>query len=162
MWREGHVDDLAATRARDHRPGGDGVAHQPSALDVQAHHRPEALRRDVLGGGHVLPAGVVHEQVDLAVLLEHLVHERSDLVLLADVAGMGPHTTPVARGGGLLERLGPAPAHHHARPERRQLERAGAPQPGAATADDRHLPVEQSWLEELRGHRRASVTSDLS
>ena len=62
---------LPAAAARDHRLGGHGVAHQPGALHVQPDHRAKALRRDVLGRGHVLAAGVVHEHVDLAVALEH-------------------------------------------------------------------------------------------
>ena len=60
------------------------ISQVPSTFRRMTVRKP--FGRDVLGGGHVLAAGVVDEQVDLAVALEHRVHERLDLVLLADVA----------------------------------------------------------------------------
>ena len=132
------------------------ISHVPSTF--RRMHRAEALRRDVLGRRHVLAAGVVDEQVDLAVALEHGVDERLDLVLLADVAGARLDAAAVGLRGGLVERLLAPAADDHLGAERRQLERGGAAQARAASADDRHLPVEQTGLEELRGHRRASVT----
>ena len=112
---------LPPRESGNHGPRRDRVGHQPGALDVQPDHRSEALWRYVLRRREVLPARVVHEQVDLAVALEHAVHERLHLVLLADVAGLRLHAPALRRGGGLLERLQPPPADHHLRAERRQL-----------------------------------------
>ena len=87
--------------------------------------------------------------------LEHTVHERLDLVLLADVADP-PLAAPVLGGGrGLIQGVGPPAAHHHMRSERRQLQGAGPPQTGPAAADERHMALEQAGREELGGHRRA-------
>ena len=106
------------------------ISHVPSTFRRMTVRKP--FGRDVLGGRHVLAAGVVDEQVDLAVALEHRVHERLDLVLLADVAGVCLDAPAVGLRRGLLQRLLAPAADHHSRAERRQLERAGAPEPRAS------------------------------
>ena len=73
--RDGDAHDLAAP-LRDERLGRGRVGHLPGALDVELDHRAEALRRDRLRGAHELPAGIVHQQVEAAVALEHPVEER--------------------------------------------------------------------------------------
>ena len=52
---------------------------------------------------------------------KHAVHERLDLVLLADVARARLDAAVLRRGGGLLEWLEPPAADHHLRAQRRQL-----------------------------------------
>jgi hypothetical protein len=101
-----------------------------------------------------LPARVVDQQVDAAMPAKHVIHECLHLILLADVAH--PRLAAAALGdrNRLLERLEPAPAHHHPRPHGRQLEGRRPPETGAAAADDRHLPIEETRHEELGGHGR--------
>ena len=86
--------------------------------------------------------------------VEHGVDQRLDLVLLADVTGARLDAATVGLRGGLLERFGAPPADDHLGPERRQLERARPAEPRAPAADKRDLTVEQTGLEELRGHGR--------
>jgi hypothetical protein len=97
------------------------VGHQPRALDVQPDDRAEALRRDVLGRSQVLAAGVVHEQVDPAVALQDAVHQRLDLVLLADVARARLHPPFLGGRGRLVERLLAPPAHDDPRAQGGEL-----------------------------------------
>jgi hypothetical protein len=132
------------------------VGHQPGALHVQPDDRAEALRRDVLGGRHVLAARVVHEQVDPPVALQNGLDERIHLVLLADVACARLDAPALGCASGLLERLLPPSAHHDPRTERGQLERGRTPETRAAAADHGNLPVEQPGLEDLRRHRAAA------
>ena len=89
---------------------------------------------------------------------EHLVHERAHLILLPDVAGDCLAAPAVRPREGLLERFGAASAHHHAGAQCRQLERRRAAEARPSAAHERDLPVEQTGLEELRGHGRASVS----
>ena len=132
---------------------------QPGPLNVETHHGAKALRRDVLGQRHVLPAGVVHEQVDAAVPIEHPVDQSLHVLLLADVALGGLTASAVRSRRGLLERLEPASTHHHGRAARRQLQGAGAAEPAAAAAHDRDLTLKQARREDLRGHRLGRLTA---
>ena len=156
MRREGDVHDLPSprllSRPAHHRPGCHRVGHQPGALDVEAHDRPEALGRDVLRRREELATGVVHEQVDAPVTLEGPVHEGMNVLLLADVTDARLDAGALGTLCGLRQRLLAPAAHHHARTEGGQLERGGAPESGPAAADDRHLALQQAGLEDPGRH----------
>ena len=53
--------------------------------------------------------------------LEDAVHERLDLLLLADVARARLDPAVLPRGGGLLERVEPPAADHDSRAQRSEL-----------------------------------------
>ena len=151
--RQRDVHDLAAPRLRDHRPRRHRVGHQPGALHVQADHGAESLGRDVLGGREVLAAGVVHEHVDAPVALEHAVHERAHLLLLADVAchrlaasALGARATVSSSGSARR------PQTTTWAPQVASSSALGAAEAAAAAGHERHLSVEQAGGEQLRGH----------
>src|ERR1700757_5501717 len=85
MWGERDADHLPAGARWNERPRGDGMRHQPSPLEVQPDHGPEALGRDVLGGRQELTSGIVPEQIDLTVTVEYVVDQRIDLCFVANV-----------------------------------------------------------------------------
>ena len=60
--------------------------------------------------------------------IEHVVDERADLILFADVARDRFAASVVGRRSGLVEGLLAAPADHHLRAERGQLECRGSAQ----------------------------------
>ena len=60
----------------------------------------------------------------------------------------------LGRGRRLLQRLGPAPAADHGRPEPRELERGLAAQPAAGPGDHADPSVEQSGRKDSRALRR--------
>jgi hypothetical protein len=119
MWGERDADHFAAASGRNEGTRGDGVRHQPGAFEVQPDHRPEALGRDVLGGRQELTPGIVYEQIDLPVTLEHLVDQRVDLGLLANITRDRFDGARGTKRNRLTERLEPPPAGHYCCPPQR-------------------------------------------
>ncbi len=144
VGREGDAEHLAAA-LRDEGLGRGGVGHQPGALDVELDHSAEAFRGDRLGRGEELAAGVVDEDVEPAVALEHAVEEAVDRLLVADVERLVLEGARKAlrQPRGLGQRLLAAPAADHGGAEARQLQRRLAPEAAAGAGDDADLPVEQ-------------------
>ena len=105
---------------------------------------------DRLGRAQELAAGVVDQQVEPAVPLDHAVEERVDGLVVADVEGLGlGRCRPrLDRRDRLLERLGAAPAADHRRAQPGELERGRPAEPRARAGDDADLPVEQPWGED--------------
>ena len=142
------------------------MGHQPGALDVELDHRAEPLRGDRLGRAEELAAGVVDEDVEALVALEHAVEEEPDRVLLADVELLVLEGAGQAGGqlGGLGERLRPAAAADHRGAEAHQLERRLAAEAAARPGDHADLAIEQTCPEDprlrscfLRSHRAGSL-----
>ena len=95
------------------------ISHVPSTFSRMTVRKPFGVIS--LGGGEELTAGVVDEDVDPAVALEHRVHEPLDLVLLADVAHLARSMRRVRRRARRFgERLGAAAADDDPRAEARR------------------------------------------
>ena len=152
LWGESVTLEHLAAALRDEGLGRRRVGHQPGALDVELDHGAEALRGDRLGRAEELAAGVVDEDVEPPVALEHAVEEGADRVLVADVELLVLEGARQARGqlGGLGERLGAAPAADHGGAEARQLERRLAAEAAAGAGDHADLAVEQAGPEDPR------------
>ena len=148
----------------DHRLGRDRVGHQPGALDVEPDDRPEALWRDRLRGRQELAAGVVDEQIDLAVALEHPIDQRIDLLLLADVAYAGLDQSARTERHGFEQRLLATTTYDYPRTAASQLQRHLASKAAAAAADDRYLALQQRGREQTRAllDRAARVMGPLA
>ncbi len=135
------------------------VGHQPGPLHVQLDHGAEAFRRDRLGRGEELAAGVVDQHVEPAVALEQAVEEAVDRLLVADVQRLeveGPgHAGGELRG--LRQRLLAAAAADHGGAEAGQLQRRLPPEAAAGAGDDADLPLEQVGLEDPRMRARRLI-----
>ena len=157
MRRERDVDDRPAA-GRPHRPLGRRLGHAQRPVDVEAPHGVPALGLDRLGGGEVLAAGVVDEQIQPAVALEHGVHEPGRVGVLADVAGRRRAALADVGGCG-LEDLGPPPGQHDVGATGRQLASRGPPEPGPSTGDQRRPSGQHVRAEDLGGERHGGPES---
>ena len=125
------------------------MGHQPSALDVEPLHGAKALGGDVLRGGEKLAAGIVDEQIDAAVTIEHAGDQGIHLGLLADVAGCRGDAILGRQGGGLAQGLGTAATDLHRRAEGGEFDGDGPAKAGPAARHERHLAVEQAVSKHL-------------
>ena len=153
--REGDAQDLAAA-LRDERLGCRGMRHQPGSEDVQLDHRPESLRRDRLGRAQELAAGVVDEDVDSAVAIDHAIEHRVDRLVVADVHRLGLRRAAQRADGrrGFLDRLGAAPAADDGRSQAPELER-GRPAKAGPGSRKRRKPARRAGRARRCGSARA-------
>src|SRR6185437_1349521 len=149
---EGHAEHLSPTPRRDHGLGRHRMGNQPCALHIELYDRPEALRRNRLGGRQELATGIVYEQVHSTVRGKHLLDHSIDLVLLADVAHVHRNQPMRVEAGRLEQGLLTPTANRHVCPTAGQLQRRLTPQAAAAARHDRYLALEQRSREQTRAH----------
>jgi hypothetical protein len=87
LQRRADVEDDAATACL--QVGKRGARDVEGALQVDVHHRPEAVRRQVLRERHEVPRGAVHQDVEPSERVDRPRHGLLHIVWLADVAGHG-------------------------------------------------------------------------
>ena len=136
------VEDLAAARGTEVLDGG----HRdlPGAEDVDVEDPPPDLGRgrlEVVVGDDLGGAGVVDQDVEPTVAVDHLVHQSRGLVLVGhvglDVAGVGQLVGQRLAGLHRRRRV-----DHHGGPERGEPVGGGRPDPRRRAGDQHHLAAE--------------------
>ena len=121
------------------------TCHQKAASEVGVDHRLPAFGAGVCQGRDVLPARVVDQAVDAAMLLHHLRDHGFHIVFAPDVAavptGLPTVTGDLLRSGGQL--VGVAAHQHHMRAQAGQFVRGAAANARAAAGDHDDLPAQQ-------------------
>src|SRR6185437_15868707 len=171
LGAEDDRDDPAAVR--DHPALRDRLGEEPGRVEVQAPPRPPAARRDVLGRGGELAAGIVHEAVDPAEARHALLDQPGTHLRLADVARI--HDAVVAdQRPRLLERLGPAAGDHDPETVAVERDRSRPADAGPAPRDDRgalhalnlpepgKIPLHVDWTGPYTYGRTREVRDSLS
>ena len=161
MRRERDVDD-PPSRSRCECQLMRGLSHVQHPLDIQPRDGAPPLRGDQLGGAEELPAGVVDEQVEPRVALEHSADHPPRVGTLANVADDRAHPLglrpdhPANLSSSLSEHILPPPGNRHARAAARELERGRLAEPGPAAGDERARPIKHLAREDRR-HGTADI-----
>jgi hypothetical protein len=129
---------------------------QELAGEIHIEHELPVGERHLVHGRVLLQPGVVHENVDGAELLDHLLEHRLHLVLPGDVRLVGIDICAATRGflHHSLGRLGPRDViHHHIRSGVSQRDGHGLANAGICSGHECLLPA-QDFVNRAGGHHR--------
>ena len=154
MGRHGHVDNHPFARGTHCELVG-GLAHREGSADVEPLHRVPALGCDLLGRYEVLAAGVVEQEVELAVTLERAPYDPLGLGRYPDVARDHRAALSDLRRG-LLEDLLTPTRNHDPGAAAHQFSGGRLTEVGAAAGDQHDPAGQRAGREHARRFQRYS------